>query len=271
MYVMKKLKNLLLLSLLVLGLSLVSCGGANLKAIDEKIQKDGMEAKFSSGEYNAMIGFIEKLIKDNPHYDPSDEQQMEKFGEDFGNMFTYMMVLGLAKDKGDLSSSQIEKLDIIQKKAAQLVDNSESGFQEEYEVIDNKNYGDFENSKGTQKLIVDQNGNIVGDYAGETETTYVGFGQDEFEVPKSNHKVIEISAANGEGVIYCKEPGDVVKVYAEPSINSSVIGNMIYEPGELPLTYECMGKNGGWYKIRFNHKTGYVLEDLVEWSAEDYF
>lgn len=269
---MKSYSKYLTIVAIVTSLFMISCGGASLKSVDEKIQKDGMEAKFSSGEYNAMIGFIEKLIKDNPQYDPSDEQQMEKFGEDFGNMFTYMMVLGLAKDNGDLSSSQIEKLDRIQQKAAQLADNSsESGYQEEYGVLDNENYGGYENSKDTQKLIVDQNGNIVGDYAGETETTYVGFGQDEFQVPKTNHKVIEISAANGEGVVYCKKPGDVVKVYSEPSVNSTVIGNMIYESGELPLTYECMGKNGDWYKIRFNHKTGYVIDDSVEWAAEDYF
>ena len=72
-------------------------------------------------------------------------------------------------------------------------------------------------------------------------------------------------------MVFCKEPGDVVKVYALPSLNAPVIGNMIYEEGYLPDTYECIGKELNWYKIRFNHKTGYVIDDSVEWATEDYF
>ena len=254
-------------------MTFTSCGGASLKGIDEKIEKDGFEAKFSSTEYDAMIGFIENLFKTNPQYDPSDEKQMDQAGEDFGRMFSYMMVLGLAKDNGDLSSSQIAKLDEIQEKA-QEANNINTDYQEEFDIDEVGGYDGYDDSDysgGSQKMIVDLNGNIVGNYVGETDSDYIGFGQDEFMVSKSGHKVIEVNSDNGEGVVYCKEPGDVVKVYKEPSLNAPVIGNMIYERGELPLTYECMGKNGGWYKIRFNHKTGYVEVKSVEWAAEDYF
>lgn len=111
---MKIFRTLFLSSLLMSVLALVSCGGASLKAIDEKIAKDGIEAKFSSGEYDAMISFIEKQVNDNSQYDPTDDAQMEQFGDDFGRMFSYILALGVAKDNGDLSSSQIKKLEKIQ-------------------------------------------------------------------------------------------------------------------------------------------------------------
>lgn len=267
------MKNLFLIPLMMVVLAFTSCGGASLNAIDEKIQEDGIEAKFSSREYDAMIRFLENLFENNPKYDPSDDKQMDQAGKDFGRMFSYMMVLGLAKDNGDLSSSQVVKLDEIQVKA-QAANSVNSGYQEEIALDDferNDGYNDSEYSEGSQKMIVDLNGNIIGNYVGETSTTYKGCAQDEFEVSKSNHKVIELNNENGEGVVYCKEPGDVIKVYAHPSLNAPVIGNMIYEEGSLPQTYECMGKELNWYKIRFNHKTGYVLDDSVEWAAEDYF
>lgn len=268
---MKTLNYLLLISLSIGFLSLISCSGTSLKTIDEKIEKQGMEAKFSSGEYEAMIGFIEKLITKKPQLAPSDETQTEEFGENFGKMFTYMMVLGLAKDNGNLTSSQIAKLDKLQQSALLQTQNTEVDYQERFILDDNEEYNTYESSEGSQKVIVDLNGNIIGNYVGETSTTYKGFAQDEFEVSKSNYKVIELNNENGEGVVFCRFPGDIIKVYAQPSLNAPVIGNMIYEEGSLPLTYECIGKKLNWYKIRFNHKTGYVLDDSVEWAAEDYF
>ena len=267
---MKNLNKLFVVTILLSILTLVSCGGANLKAIDEKIEKEGMEANFSSDEYDAMIGFIEKLFKDNPQYDSTDDKQIAQFAEDFGKMFNYIMVLGFAKDNGNLSSSQIAKLDKIQQNAAKQANNGFGGMFED-DINDNEEYEGFDLSEGTQKVIVDLNGNIIGDYVGETSTNYRGVAQDEFEVSKSNHKVIELNNENGEGVVFCKNPGDVVKVYKEPSLDAPVIGNMIYEEGYLPQTYECVDKKGNWYKIRFNHKTGYVDANSVEWSAEDYF
>ena len=268
---MKHLKNLFLISLIIDLMTLVSCGGASLKTIDEKIAKEGVEADFSSGEYDAMIGFIEKIIKEVPPYDSSDDIQMEQCEDDFGKIFTYMMVLGISKDNGKLSSSQITKLDKIQQNAAQQVNNSGFGYQEEYDFEDIEGYNDYESSDGTQKVIVDLNGNTVGNYVRETSTTYIGIGQDSFEVSKSDYNVIVLSSENGEGVVYSKDPGVVVEVYAEPSVNSPVIGNISYASGELPLTYECLGKSGQWYKIRFNHKTGYVDVKSVKWDAVNYF
>ena len=125
---MKNFTKAVLTSVLLVAFTLVSCGGGNLKAIDEKIEKEGVEAKFSSGEYDAMIEFMEKLVNDNPEYDSTDEKQMDKFGDDFGKMFTYMMVLGLAQDNGYLSSSQIEKFDEIRQKAAKQANKNSSNF-----------------------------------------------------------------------------------------------------------------------------------------------
>lgn len=129
---MKHLKNLLLTGLMMSLMTFISCGGVSQKAIDEKIKKDGIEAKFTSVEYDAMIGYLEKLIKDNPQYDSEDDMQMEQFGDDLGKMFTYMMVLGLAKDNGELSSSQMSKFEEIANLATQLNNNEVYIDSEEY-------------------------------------------------------------------------------------------------------------------------------------------
>lgn len=271
---MKHLIKPALISLLLTAFALVSCGGAKLKAIDEKIENEGMEANFTSGEYDAMLGFIEKIMEEAPQYKTTDDAQMEKFGDDFGKMFTYTMVLGLAGENRKLTTEQMVRFEKIVKNSRQISNNEGLAVPNPDETELSETYIDdeiSEGSNGSHKLIVDLNGNIVGDYVGETSTEYLGVGQDEFSVPKKGHKVIELNAENGAGVVFCKEPGDVVKVYSEPSLNASVIGKIVYEEGYLPDTYECIGKESNWYKIRFNRQTGYVLENQVEWSAESYY
>ncbi len=42
---------------------------------------------------------------------------------------------------------------------------------------------------------------------------------------------------------------------------------MVYEEGEVPIMYDCLGKENGWYKINFDGQIGYVRQDLVEWGC----
>ena len=115
------------------------------------------------------------------------------------------------------------------------------------------------------KVVVDRDGTIVGELVKVNKNTYTVENQDIFEVQKSGTKIITVSASAGQGTLECKNPG-IVNVRSKPSTSSSIIGKMISEDGDLPETYQCLGKVKGWYKVRINGKTGYVREDLVFWN-----
>lgn len=122
----------------------------------------------------------------------------------------------------------------------------------------------------SMKMVVDSEGYIVGRYVRTNANTYTVMVQDDYDVPKEGNKVVIFRAENGEGVIWPKNWGRV-NVRSIPSTSGQIIGKLIYFYGDVPFTYDCLGKKNGWYKTIVNGKVGYVREDLVEWDGMDTF
>ena len=124
-------------------------------------------------------------------------------------------------------------------------------------------------SVNKMKMVVDNRGNVVGRYIQTNQTTYTVSVQDEIEVPKLGHKIVEYSARNGQGIVYTLRKN--VNVRTQPNLQSPVIFQITSKEGELPQTYPCLGKTKEWYKIKVRGKEGYVRHDLVEWDGMDTF
>lgn len=120
-------------------------------------------------------------------------------------------------------------------------------------------------SASRMKMVVDNKGNLVGRYVQTNQATYTISVQDDVEVPKLGHKIVEYSAKNGQGIIYTLRKN--VNVRTEPNMNSPVICQISCKEGQAPDTYPCLGKVKEWYKIQIRGKEGYVRHDLVEWDG----
>ena len=124
-------------------------------------------------------------------------------------------------------------------------------------------------SVDNMKMVLDNQGNLVGRYVSTNENTYTVSVQDDFEVPKEGHIVVVFSAANKQGVIFTKRTH--VNIRKSPSLDSPVVTQISYKKGTAPETYPCIGKENEWYKIRVKDKVGYVRQDLVEWDGMSSF
>lgn len=121
----------------------------------------------------------------------------------------------------------------------------------------------------SQKVVIDAYGNVVGTYVRTNANSYTVSGQDDFSVPKKGHTVVTYSADNGQGVLTLRNPG-AVNVRQAPSMNAAIIGRLIYEEGDMPDCYQCLGKQDGWYRIGIGSNIGYVRADLLEWAPVCY-
>lgn len=95
----------------------------------------------------------------------------------------------------------------------------------------------------------------------------IGVGQDEDKILKSRCRVETWTAEDGHGFL-CVADGvkDDVCVRQSATVAAAVIDRLpATEEGDIPESYECMGKTGGWYKISVGEKTGYVKADDVIW------
>ena len=124
-------------------------------------------------------------------------------------------------------------------------------------------------SASRMKMVVDNKGNLVGRYVQTNQTSYTVSVQDDIEVPKLGHKIVEYSAKNGQGIIYTLRKN--VNVRTQPNTNSPVLCQISCKEGEAPETYPCLGKEKEWYKIQIRGKEGYVRHDLVEWDGMSTF
>ena len=124
-------------------------------------------------------------------------------------------------------------------------------------------------SVDTMQMVVDNHGNLVGRYVQTNQTTYTVSVQDEIEVPRLGHKIVEYKAKNGQGVVFTRRKN--VNVRSQPNLQSPVICQITCKEGELPDTYPCLGKTQGWYKIKVRNTEGYVRHDLVEWDGMSTF
>ena len=124
-------------------------------------------------------------------------------------------------------------------------------------------------SASRMKMVVDNKGNLVGRYVQTNQATYTVSVQDDVEVPKLGHKIVEYSAKNGQGIVYTLRKN--VNVRTEPNTNSPVLCQISCKEGQAPDTYPCIGKVKEWYKIQIRGKEGYVRHDLVEWDGMNTF
>lgn len=124
-------------------------------------------------------------------------------------------------------------------------------------------------SPSHKKMVVDDQGNVVGRYVRTNETTYTVAVQDDVDVPIAGHTVVTYSAKNGQGVVFTYRTN--VNVRTQPSLEAPAFTQISCPKGEMPKTYPCLGKTQGWYKILIKGKEGYVRHDLVIWDGMDTF
>ena len=122
----------------------------------------------------------------------------------------------------------------------------------------------------SMKMVVDEQGNVVGRYVKTNQTTYTIGVQDDVEIPIKGHSVVTFSATDGQGSVYRNQKitGNI-NVRKRPTTESPVVAKIADNSisGYVPECYECLGKINGWYKIRIDGKFGYVRSDLVEWDG----
>lgn len=122
------------------------------------------------------------------------------------------------------------------------------------------------------KVVVNDEGSLVGRYVRETKTTYIANPVDrEEEVPKKGCRVEIWTPEKGKGFVGRKDHvrGNI-NVRKRPTTNSAIIDKITEADGmkDYPdCFFDCVGKSGRWFKISIRGKVGYVREDLVDWAA----
>lgn len=182
------------------------------------------------------------------------------------HLYAVMLLLGLSitafscggrGNTSDDSTTPVEPTDTIEASTTNALPNNTEIPTVEAASVDN------------MKMVLDNQGNLVGRYVSSNENTYTVSVQDDFEVPKDGHRIVEFSAANKQGVIYTRRTH--VNIRKSPSLTAPIVTQISYEKGTVPETYPCLGKSDEWYKIRVKDKVGYVRHDLVEWDGMDSF
>lgn len=113
---MKKIKNFIMVSLMALMMTLISCGDSTLKAINKKIEKEGTSATFTQKEYAAMADYLDKnymkMFKEFSKMDYEDddiEEKLDKLENKYPNINEYMMILAFADAEGELDKKNSMK------------------------------------------------------------------------------------------------------------------------------------------------------------------
>ena len=128
------------------------------------------------------------------------------------------------------------------------------------------------NSQNSMKVVVSNDGMLVGRYVRQTATTYIANPVDwEEEVPKKGYRVEIWTPEKGKGFVV-RRPGvkGNINVRKGPSVNTAVVTKITEADGEKDYpdcAFDCLGKVKGWYKIRIQGLVGFVRQDLVEWAA----
>lgn len=136
-------------------------------------------------------------------------------------------------------------------------------------IVDDERAWDLRDASPQKKVIITEGG-MVARYLTEDEDNYIGDIQDSVWIPKSRAMVETWYASDGRGIVFLREFG-VVSTYAEPDSTSQVVGNLIYEEGDCPYTYDCCGFRDGWFAVELGSAVGYVNEEFVLWDAIDTF
>ena len=122
------------------------------------------------------------------------------------------------------------------------------------------------------KVVVSDDGLLVGRYVRQTDSTYIANPVDwEEEVPKKGFRVEVWTPEKGKGFVVRKdEVRGNINVRKQPSINSAIVDKITEADGRKDYpdcSFDCLGKKGEWFKISIRGKVGYVRQDLVNWAA----
>ncbi len=114
--------------------------------------------------------------------------------------------------------------------------------------------------------IVDEEGMPCALFVKETRTQLLGqCCEHTWFNKKDGFKTKWLYAEKGEGLLAPTCQG-VLNIREKPTTDSKVVAKWIIPDGEVPDFYDCMGKEGNWYKVRtYDYVDGYVRSDLVEW------
>ena len=136
-------------------------------------------------------------------------------------------------------------------------------------IVDDERAWDLRDASPQMKVIISEGG-MVARYLTEDEDNYIGEIQDTVSIPKSRAMVETWYASDGRGVVFLKGFG-IAPAYAEPDSSSELIGRLVYEEGSCPCTYDCLGYEDGWFKVRISGTEAYINEEFVLWDALDAF
>ena len=136
-------------------------------------------------------------------------------------------------------------------------------------IVDDERAWDLRDSSPQKKVIVSEGG-MVARYLTEDDDNYIGEIQDSLWIPKSRAMVETWYASDGRGVVFLNGLG-IAPAYAEPDSSSELIGRLVYEEGSCPCTYDCLGYEDGWFKVRISGTEAYINDEFVLWDALDTF
>lgn len=123
----------------------------------------------------------------------------------------------------------------------------------------------------TGKLVYDKYGNVLR-YVGETKNYYITDSQDgRIKVLKKESRVVTLSAAKGQGVIYPRESGPKY-MRKSPSYSAKVTAIVGFHDGDLPEPMPCLGVSKDWFITKSRAgRIGYVPKKLFEWHPTEVY
>ena len=134
-------------------------------------------------------------------------------------------------------------------------------------IIDDEAAWDLRDASPQKKVIITEGG-MVARYLTEDEDNYIGGIQDSVWIPKSRAMLETWYACDGRGVVFLNEEG-TKPAYEAPDSLSSVVGELKFEYGYCPDSYDVVGYRDGWFAIDMSGNVGYVREEYVYWDAID--
>ena len=135
------------------------------------------------------------------------------------------------------------------------------------DIIDDEAAWDLRDASPQKKVIITEGG-MVARYLTEDEDNYIGGIQDTVWIPKSHAMVETWYASDGRGFVFLNEEG-TRPAYAAPDSLSEVVGELRFEWGYCPDSYDVVGYRDGWFAIDMSGNVGYVSEEYVWWDAID--
>ena len=135
------------------------------------------------------------------------------------------------------------------------------------DIISDEAAWDLRDASLHKKVIITEGG-MVARYLTEDEDNYIGDIQDTVWIPKSRAMVETWYACDGRGVVFLNEEG-TKPAYEAPDSLSEVVGELQFERGYCPDSYDVVGYRDGWFAIDMSGNVGYVREEYVYWDAID--